>query len=86
MNTHYEKWDELAPRGLVLIGLGISITGEAISAKSKKRGFLRWFITGVIGLVCLNAGISIFGEAVKERTLYELDLKEVRESDKTPVA
>ncbi len=86
MNTHYEKWDELAPRGLILIGLGMSVTGEAISAKSRKKGFLRWFITGVIGLLCLNAGIAIFGEAVKERTLYELDLKAVRESDKTPVA
>lgn len=86
MNEHYEKWDELAPRGLIFIGLGMSITGEAISAKSRKKGFLRWFILGVIGLVCLNAGISIFGEAVKERTLYELDLKEARETDKTPVA
>ncbi|MDZ4671297.1 MAG: hypothetical protein SH821_10545 [Phototrophicales bacterium] len=86
MNEHYEKWDELAPRGLILIGLGISVTGEAISAKSRKKGFLRWFLVGAIGLICLNAGIAIFGEAVKERTLYELDLKAVRETDKTPVA
>jgi len=85
MDEHYEKWDQLAPRGLALIGLGISIIGEAIAAKSHKKGFLRWFIRGVLGLVALNAGISIFGEAVKHRTLYEVHIEKLRESDKVDV-
>lgn len=79
MNPHYEKWDELAPRGLVLIGLGVSITGEAIAAKARGKGFLKWFIKGVIGLVVLNAGVAIFGESVKQRVLYELDVRQMQD-------
>lgn len=78
MNEHYRKWDSLAPRGLALIGLGMSLTGEAIIAKSKRRGFLRWFLLGVIGLVCINSGVAVFGESVKERTLYELEVAQRR--------
>lgn len=79
MNENYEKWDELAPRGLLIIGLGMSLLGDAIVAKAKSKGFLRWFLMGTLGLMALNAGISIFGEAVKHRTLYELDVKSLRE-------
>lgn len=81
MNKHYEKWDEFAPRGLLLIGFGMSFLGSAIQARTQNKGFLNWFIKGTIGLIGLNAGISIFGEAVKERTLYELDVKALREKD-----
>jgi hypothetical protein len=73
MNEHYEKWDELAPRGMVLIGLGLSVTGAAIANKAKGRG---WLIPGIIGLMIVNAGIAIFGEAVKHRTLYEAKLEQ----------
>jgi hypothetical protein len=79
MNEHYEKWDDLAPRGLILIGLGVSLTGEAISAKARRRGFFNWFLKGVLGLAVLNAGISVFGEAIKNRALYEVDVKQMRE-------
>ncbi len=80
MNEHYQKWDELAPRGLVLIGLGISLTGQGIIDKSNRKGFLRWFFWGTLGLIAINAGISIFGEAVKERTLYEIEVQKLRET------
>ena len=79
MNENYEKWDELAPRGLLIVGLGMSLIGDAIISKAKSKGFLRWFIMGLLGLIALNTGISIFGEAVKHRTLYELDVKSLRE-------
>jgi len=79
MNEHYQRWDELAPRGLILIGLGLSLTGEAITAKGHRRGAVRWFTVGVLGLAAVNAGIAIFGEAVKERVLYELDVQKMRE-------
>ena len=79
MNKHYQQWDELAPRGLILIGAGLSVIGQAIIVKSKGKGFLRWFIYGLIGLSLFNAGIALFGEAVKNRTLYEIDIKALRE-------
>lgn len=79
MNEHYEKWDELAPRGLMLIGLGVSIIGQAIAAKIKEKGFLRWFLLGTLGLVIFNSGIALFGEAVKHRTLYEIEVQRLRE-------
>jgi hypothetical protein len=80
MNEHYQKWDELAPRGLLLIGLGISITGQAIIAKAKGRGFFKWFLKGLLGLILINSGVAVFGESVKHRVLYELDIQKLRES------
>jgi hypothetical protein len=74
MNEHYQKWDELAPRGLTLIGLGLSIVGMAIINKSKGKS---WFIGGTVGLIIVNAGVAIFGEAVKHRTLYEMQLEQI---------
>ncbi len=79
MNEHYEKWDQLAPRGLLFIGAGISFIGQAVSLKSNRKGFFPWFFLGTIGLILFNAGISMFGEAVKHRTLYELEVKKLRE-------
>lgn len=76
MNDNYEQWDELAPRGLVLIGFGLSIVGQAIGARSKGKPFWRWFLTGTIGLAVLNTGVAVFGEAVKQRTLYEVRLQQ----------
>jgi hypothetical protein len=80
MNKHYEKWDQLAPQGLLLIGLGVSIIGSAIVTKSRRKSFLWWFLKGMVGLITLNAGVSFFGEAIKHRTLYELDVKELTKS------
>lgn len=86
MNVHYEKWDELAPRGLLLTGLGISIIGEAIAAKVKQKGFLRWFALGIIGLIVFNSGLALFGEAVKHRTLYEIEVQRLREKQPTAIS
>jgi hypothetical protein len=79
MNEHYEKWDTLAPRGLALIGFGLSITGQAIAAKSRGRGFLVWFIMGTLGLIVVNSGVALFGEAVKNRALYEMKIQKTFE-------
>lgn len=76
MNEHYEKWDTLAPRGLALIGLGLSLTGQAISMKTNGRPFWRWFLLGMVGLITVNSGVSVFGDAVKHRALYEVRLSE----------
>lgn len=79
MNEHYQKWDELAPRGMLTIGFGLTMLGEAIRARSKGRGFLVWFLKGTIALVAINAGIATFGESIKHRTLYELEVKKMQE-------
>ncbi len=81
MNEHYEQWDALAPRGLALIGFGMSITGQAIGAKAKGKPFWRWFLVGTLGLIVLNSGVAIFGEAVKHRALYESQLPQNQPSD-----
>ncbi len=77
MDENYEKWDELAPRGLALIGFGLSVTGEAIGLKAQGKAFWRWFILGTIGLIIVNSGIAVFGEAVKHRAMYDLKLENV---------
>lgn len=79
MNEHYEKWDQMAPRGMLLVGFGLSMIGRATILRANKRGFLRWFVIGTIGLALFNAGIAYFGESVKHRTLYELEVQKLRE-------
>lgn len=75
LNDFYEKWNRLSPIGVLLIGLGLSVMGEATISKSKGK---RWFIKGTIGLILTNAGVVIFGEAVKNRALYEMELNKMR--------
>jgi hypothetical protein len=76
MYKHYQEWNELAPRGLLLIGFGLSLLGEAISLKSRQKSAWSWVSLGTISLVILNAGIAIFGEAIKHRSLYEMKLSQ----------
>ncbi|MEM6766613.1 MAG: hypothetical protein AAF824_00645 [Bacteroidota bacterium] len=68
---NYRNWKWMAPLGLSLIGLGLSITGEGIILKMQEAFWLVWAAWGTIGLICTNAGISIFGEAVKKRFWFE---------------
>jgi hypothetical protein len=75
MSDHYRQWSQFAPGGLVLIGLGISVIGDAVLKKSARRG---WFTQGTLGLMLLNAGLAVFGEAVKHRTLYEYKTESIR--------
>ncbi len=65
-------WLGLAPLGLILVGLGFSIAGDAITRKSTEQS---WFVRGVLGLVLLNSGISIVGEAVRMRVHADLDIQ-----------
>lgn len=72
MHQHYQRWSELAPRGLLLIGAGVSVVGSAIQMRTQKKHFLRWFLRGFVGLVILNSGVAIFAEATKHRALFEI--------------
>jgi hypothetical protein len=74
MDQHYQEWSESAPRGLLLVGLGVSLVGQATVLKANKKSTLAWVLLGTLGLIVLNAGIAIFGEAVKHRALYESKL------------
>ncbi|MCU0514597.1 MAG: hypothetical protein MUE40_18750, partial [Anaerolineae bacterium] len=66
------KWQRFSPLGLLLIGLGLSVTGDAMIAKGQGRP---WFVRGTVGLVLFNAGLAVFGEAVKSRALYEQEAR-----------
>lgn len=74
MNAYYEKWDQLSVPGLLLMGLGLSVTGQGIAAKASGKSFLRWFVMGTLGLIIFNSGVALFGESVKNRALYESEL------------
>lgn len=50
--------------GLILIGLGVSIVGEAIILKAAQQP---WFLPGTLGLVVLNSGVSCVGQGVIHR-------------------
>lgn len=74
MNDHYDKWNRYSPLGLLILGLGMSLIGDATITKAKgRRG---WVFKGTLGLVLFNAGLAVFSEAVKARALYEVDLAE----------
>ena len=68
-NQHYLQWAKKAPLGLLLVGLGLSMTGHAISQKSHGKP---WFWWGTVGLVIVNSGISVVGDAVRHRTLMDI--------------
>jgi len=74
MDHHYEAWSTNAPRGLLLIGAGVSIVGQAIVLKAQRKAGWKWFLMGFLGLIVLNSGVAIFGESVKQRALYESKL------------
>jgi hypothetical protein len=71
MQENYQKWSLYSVVALLLVGTGFSITGNAIIAKSRGRG---WFWQGTLGLIVFNAGLAVLGEAVKTRALYETEL------------
>lgn len=72
MSEDYRVWKRLAPRGLVLVGLGVSVALDASWRKARGDRAAAWVAEGTAGLIALNAGLSLFGEAVKRRALYEI--------------
>ena len=71
MDEDYRTWQRLAPVGLLLVGTGVSVAGDATLAKASGSR-ARWVVEGTAGLVLLGAGLSCFGEAVKRRALWEV--------------
>lgn len=59
------KWMLFAVTGLLLVGAGLSVFGEAVLQKGAGEPF---FWMGTTGLVLFNAGLSFFGQAVVFRS------------------
>ena len=59
------KWLLFSIFGLLLIGFGLSIFGEAIIIKYGNKG--NWFLWGTISLITLNAGLCFLGQAIIEK-------------------
>ena len=65
MKKHYLiRWLSFAVSGLVMTGLGLSLFGEALTAKQQKRS---WFWRGTLSLVVFNSGLSLVGTSVVHR-------------------
>jgi len=61
MSSRRTAWLVFSIGGLILIGAGVSLVGEAIIYKAEGKPF---FWMGTAGLVVLNSGVSVFGQGV----------------------
>ena len=59
------KWLLFSIGGLLLVGAGLSVIGEATLLKGAGESF---FWMGTAGLVLFNAGLSLFGQGVVLRS------------------
>ena len=71
MRETFYLWLIESVAGLILIGCGLSIFGQAVIYKSRGAKLKTWFLWGTLSLVVINAGICIFGDAVANRLRYE---------------
>jgi len=55
------RWWLYSVGGLVLVGAGLSVLGEAIIAKSRGEA---WFLVGTFALILVNSGICLVAGAV----------------------
>ena len=56
------QWLIYSISGMLLLGLGLSLLGEAIIFKSQND--FNWFYWGTGALATFNAGIGLIGEAI----------------------
>lgn len=67
-----QKWWLLSILGLLLVGAGLSIFGEALRLKMiPEANFTSWFWIGTLSLILINSGLSIFGRAIVYRVQME---------------
>ena len=55
------RWYFFSIMGLLLIGLGLCVFGEALIQKINQESY---FISGTLSLVIFNTGICFVGEAI----------------------
>ena len=71
MKQYYRAWLLRAPLGLVLVGLGLSLSIEAGFYKHSGVATWQWVAFGTGALVVFNSGLCIFGDAILQRVRYE---------------
>jgi di/tricarboxylate transporter len=49
--------------GILLMGFGLSLLGDAITLKIESSAWTSWFLSGTFALICIFAGLSFFGQA-----------------------
>lgn len=59
------KWLFFSILGLLLVGFGLSLFGEAVIIKYKNNG--NWFLWGTISLIIINSGLCFIGQAIIEK-------------------
>jgi hypothetical protein len=72
------KWLLYSILGLLLVGGGLSVFGEALFIKAltpESRG--SWFIWGTGSLILINAGLSFIGQAV----IFKVKLERQKENN-----
>jgi uncharacterized membrane protein HdeD (DUF308 family) len=57
-----KKWWLYSVLGLLLLGFGLSLLGEAIIYKSQND--YKWFYWGTAALIVFNSGIAMVGRAI----------------------
>ena len=67
--AHMRKWARRAPAGLVSVGLGLSLAGEATLRKGRGQ---RYAALGTLALCAVGAGLSLIGDAVKHAALADV--------------
>ena len=65
MNILNIKWLFFSILGLLLVGFGLSIFGEATIIKHENKG--DWFLLGTISLITVNSGLCFLGQAIIEK-------------------
>jgi len=58
-----KKWLTHAVGGILLMGFGLCLLGEATILKWENARLLYWFGTGTLALAIFFAGLSLFGQA-----------------------
>lgn len=60
-----QKWLFFSISGLLLVGAGLSVFGEALRLKLlPNASFSSWFWWGTLSLILLNSGLSFIGKAI----------------------
>ena len=66
------KWLTFSISGLVLVGFGLSLFGEALYLKYNTQGTWSWIGLGTLSLTVFNAGLCFFGQGVIYRVKMTL--------------
>ena len=65
------RWLITGGIAMSLLGIGLSIIGDAVMNRVEGVTFAFWFLEGLAGLILFNSGIGTFGKAVLLR--WQLD-------------